>query len=343
MVEIPRVKLQKVLKYAIFFFVILGLLLAFSNLRKFKEHFLSMDVTLFLLSLLLTLIVYIFEGIFTKISLKVFDENLPFIPSFKYSFIINAFGYLVSLGGLAHFATQIYVLDFHNINARKATLSRALHLIYFNIFFAIFLIAGFSSLLFNRERQELHLSLITAIVSFVLLILGGFFLAIFYKPFQDIASVIMVRFLNSIVRVFTKKFRIEDSWIQDLLRDLNEGFFKLASRPGYLLLIVGATALIWVFWIGVNYLTFLAFGYSVKIWYLITGFSIGQVIGVLSMVPGGAGTMEGSMALVFVALGVPLETALAAIILFRLSFYIFPFFLSLPFYFSLKRKNICNK
>jgi uncharacterized protein (TIRG00374 family) len=339
-VEIPRVKLQKVLKYTIFFFIILGLLLAFSNLRKFKEHFLSMDVTLLFFSLLLTLIVYIFEGIFTKISLKVFDESLPLIPSFKYSFIINAFGYLVSLGGLAHFATQIYVLDFHNINARKATLSRALHLIYFNIFFAIFLIAGFSSLLLNKERQELHLALITAVVSFVLLILGGFFLAIFWKPFQDTASVIMVRFLNGMIKVFTKKFKIENSWIQDLLRDLNEGFFKLARKPRYLLLIIGATAIIWVLWIGVNYLTFLTFGYTINIWYLVTGFSIGQVIGVLSMVPGGVGTMEGSMALVFVALGVPLETALGAIILFRLSFYIFPFFLSLPLYFSLKKNSL---
>jgi uncharacterized membrane protein YbhN (UPF0104 family) len=56
------------------------------------------------------------------------------------------------------------------------------------------------------------------------------------------------------------------------------------------------------------------------------------------MVPGGAGTMEGSMAMTYRALGVPLETSLAAVLIFRTLFYILPFFFCLPFYFTLKRR-----
>jgi uncharacterized protein (TIRG00374 family) len=89
----------------------------------------------------------------------------------------------------------------------------------------------------------------------------------------------------------------------------------------------------------VMYFCFRAFNYHIPVNFLIIGFSIGQIIGILSMIPGGAGTMEGSMALVFVALGIPLETALSSIILFRLSFYILPFFMSLPLYFSLRQKQ----
>jgi len=44
------------------------------------------------------------------------------------------------------------------------------------------------------------------------------------------------------------------------------------------------------------------------------------------------------MALVYNAFGVPLETALGAVLLYRVNFYIIPFLASLPLYFVLKRK-----
>jgi len=79
--------------------------------------------------------------------------------------------------------------------------------------------------------------------------------------------------------------------------------------------------------------------YPVHLGVLIIGFSIGQLVGILSMMPGGAGTMEGSMALVYTSLGVPLATAVGVIVLYRFAFYIIPFLVSLPFYFSLKKKS----
>ena len=68
------------------------------------------------------------------------------------------------------------------------------------------------------------------------------------------------------------------------------------------------------------------------------GFAVGQTVAIISMVPGGAGTMEGSMALIFSAFGIQFETALGAVLLYRVSFYIIPFLISLPFYLSLKKK-----
>jgi uncharacterized protein (TIRG00374 family) len=336
--KITQKKLQKALKYAVGIIIIIGLILAFSTLRKFRQHFLTMNINFFLLSIVFTLIVYVFEAIFTRVSLKVFGENLRFLPSLKYSFIINAFGYLVNLGGLAHFATQIHVLDYHNIPASKSTYSRVIHLIFFNIFFTILLIASFIALVSNKQKGDLYITLILIVISILFLIMGGFFLAIFYLPFQDKASILFVGFLNRIIGIITKKFRIKPTWASDFLKDFNTGFFKLFRNPGYFTSISLLTVIIWIFWLGVMYFTFLAFRYKISIGHLLTGFSIGQLIGVLSMIPGGAGTMEGSMALVFAAVEIPLETALSSIILFRLSFYIVPFFLSLPFYFTLKKK-----
>jgi glycosyltransferase 2 family protein len=65
---------------------------------------------------------------------------------------------------------------------------------------------------------------------------------------------------------------------------------------------------------------------------LLTGFSIGIVVGLVSMIPGGLGAQEGSMGAVYALLGVPLEQAVLAAILFRAVYYLAPFLISLAFY-----------
>jgi uncharacterized membrane protein YbhN (UPF0104 family) len=70
------------------------------------------------------------------------------------------------------------------------------------------------------------------------------------------------------------------------------------------------------------------------------GFTIGQMMGIISMIPGGLGVLEGSMVLTYTALHVPLETVLSAILIYRVSFNIVPFFLSMPFYFGLKHRKV---
>jgi uncharacterized protein (TIRG00374 family) len=65
---------------------------------------------------------------------------------------------------------------------------------------------------------------------------------------------------------------------------------------------------------------------------LITGFVIGTVAGVASMIPGGLGVQEGSMAGILALLGISFHRAVLASILFRLVYFIFPYLISLGFY-----------
>ncbi len=332
-------KIKKFLKYAIIFIIILGLLLTFSNLKKFKQQLLTMNITNFSLTIACTFIVYILEGIFIFFSLKVFNEKIPLFISLKYSLIINSFGYLVSLGGLTPFATQIYILDHHNITIKKATLTRVLQVIFFNFLFDILLIAGFVYILIYHKTQEFNLAVVIAPVSFFFLLITCFYCAIFWKSFRLVSTKIFFTVLNTILRLFSKKVKLDPSWALNLFDDFNEGFMSLIIMPHYLITIIGITIVDWIFWLSVMYFSFLTVNYPIKIGFMFIGFSIGQIIGILSMLPGGVGTLEGSMSLVYVALGVPMETALGAVILYRICFYIIPFFLSLPFYFSLKHKK----
>jgi uncharacterized protein (TIRG00374 family) len=70
---------------------------------------------------------------------------------------------------------------------------------------------------------------------------------------------------------------------------------------------------------------------------LLTGFAIGVSVGFLSMLPGGIGAQEGSMAGIYVLLGVGYERALLAAMLFRVIYYVVPFALSLILYARLLR------
>lgn len=159
-------RISKILKFAIIFIIVLGTLVAFTNLRELKEHFLSINPIIFFFGGLCALFVYILEGIFLFFALKLFHEKLPFLTALKYSIAINAAGYLVSFGGITPFATQIHVLDYHNISPKKATLTRALHSVIFHMFFYLLLIFGYTTVLVNNKGHEFSLALITITVFF---------------------------------------------------------------------------------------------------------------------------------------------------------------------------------
>lgn len=57
---------------------------------------------------------------------------------------------------------------------------------------------------------------------------------------------------------------------------------------------------------------------------VVTGFAIGMAVGVMSMVPGGVGIEEGTVARTYHLLGMPLEEAVVVSVLFRVVFQLVP-------------------
>jgi len=331
--------LKRIFKYAILFIIIFGVLLTFTNLKHLKQHFFEINLCYFILTLSSAFVVYLIEGIFLLFSLRLYKEELPLLHAFRYSLIINSVGYFVSLGGITPFATQIHVLDHHNISVQKATASRVIQVIFFNFFFILLLLIGLISILTHYPKSIFSVPIIIITVSFFFLLISAFYLSIFWKPFQKVAARGLFNFLNSVVRVFTKKVRFDQKWAENLLNEFHNGFRIIIRTPHSLITLFLISLIDWVFWISVMYFSFFAMNYSIHPGALIIGFSIGQLVGILSMMPGGAGTMEGAMALVYTSLGIPLATAVGVIVLYRLAFYIIPFLVSIPFYFSLKHKS----
>ncbi len=113
------------------------------------------------------------------------------------------------------------------------------------------------------------------------------------------------RFINHHVKSFTNSFR-------KIVKD------KKKIGIGLSLSIV-----FWILNFLVAYFLFLSFGKEVNIFAIAVVFVIGGLIGSFSPVPGGIGITEGSMALLYSALGIPLVFALVISFLQRIIYYIF--------------------
>jgi uncharacterized protein (TIRG00374 family) len=331
--------LRKIFRYVILFIVIIGVLLALSNFQKFRQNLRDIVFLYLFLAMGCALLVHFFEGLFLRTSLSIFGEKLSLISALRSALIINSIGYFVSLGGLTPFATQIHILDCHSINVKKATVTRILHLFLFNAFFDVMLIAGFVSILSDPSRLGPYTAAILGVSGLFIAIHPFLYMALFWGPFRRVAIDVLFRVMSRIIGIFTKRISLDPGPVVSMFDEFQAGVEELSKNPARMLLLLFVTLCVYLFWIGVMYLSFLSLNYSVSLGTLAVGFAFAQIAGVLSMIPGGIGTMEGSGSLAYAALGIPIETALSAMLRFRMIYYVFPFILSLLLYFGLKQKK----
>lgn len=119
---------------------------------------------------------------------------------------------------------------------------------------------------------------------------------------------------------------------------LSFGWSEVRRRPLMAASILGLIVAYWAFMLLVLWFCFYALGGKIKPDVLITGFTIGISAGNLSMVPGGFGVQEASMAGVYALLGVPLTQALLAVLLFRVVYDIIPYVASWTLYRSVLKQ-----
>jgi len=258
-----KVLLSRALRFGIIFIIALGLLIAFANLKELQKHFLSISLKLFLAGEACSLGVYFFEGLFLLFSLKLFKEKITFFQALKSGFIINAIGYLVSFGGLTPFATQIHILENYAISPKKATLSRALHVVVFNIFFNFLLAYGYVSVL-RGKSCELNLSYITILILFFSFLLILFYLAIFLNRFRVAGLKGITAFFNLFFRLLKAKKRVKPDLAISFFKDFQEGCTDLFRKPGYFLILFVIAIMDWILMLGVMYFSFLCLGFKIN-------------------------------------------------------------------------------
>jgi uncharacterized protein (TIRG00374 family) len=143
----------------------------------------------------------------------------------------------------------------------------------------------------------------------------------------------------SILAILSLKVLHRDNltWLNQLDESLSRGTKAIRQRPKLLVWIMSLTLVDFICSITAMGFVLQALGPAVSPPILVTGYVIGIMAGLVSMVPGGFGVQEGSIAGVYSLLGVHFEQAVLAAILFRLLYYLVPYFLILIFYSRLLR------
>jgi len=122
--------------------------------------------------------------------------------------------------------------------------------------------------------------------------------------------------------------------------NLNEGLEFLLARKAHVIGPAWWITLDWVLTIGILFAAFHAVHYPIAPGLVVIGFAVGICLSMVSLVPGGLGVMESSMTAVFVSLGVPLEPAVVAVIIFRVAYYLVPLVISLFFFRGLMARAV---
>jgi len=114
--------------------------------------------------------------------------------------------------------------------------------------------------------------------------------------------------------------------------EIHESVDFLIARGPQMITPLLYIAVDWFLMLATLYAAFFCVAEPVPMHIVVIGFSTGVFLSIINLVPGGLGIMEGSMAAVFASFGVPLESAIIATIIFRVSYYVLPLTLTMLFF-----------
>jgi uncharacterized protein (TIRG00374 family) len=242
---------------------------------------------------------------------------------FLTGFVNMALNNLLPLAGVAGYSASAVLLGSDEIPQRDILAASLFNSYLYVISGVVFVPLSLLSLLLTHDfpaRTRIALEALMAIIA-VIAVLA--FLVVFRARFR--AGIL--RFLSRVARAVSRR-DVEPAFAK-FDETLSRGLSLLGRQPGQLTLLLALLISDWLFTVGTLFFAFRAFGLRVSPGVVLIGFFVGLSAGSLSMIPGGVGVQDASMAGIYVLLGVALEPALLATILFRASYYFIPFLVAL--------------
>jgi uncharacterized protein (TIRG00374 family) len=253
------------------------------------------------------------------------------IEMLKITFVANSMNYLVSTGGLSGFAVRMYFFTRLGISSQTAVIISLAQTFLTNCMLLIFLLVGFAYVFSSHSLQgsALVVTLILLVFFVVAAVLAA--LLLFHARLRRRTLFLSAQAAHWVLHRVVPHRAPPRTHIWRYQFNLNRGIGFLLARRREMVSPVIYIALDWLFTILVLYSAFIAVQYKVALSQVIVGFAVGIVLSFASLIPGGLGVMEGSMAAVFASMQVPFETAVVAVLLFRVAYYLLPLLISLFF------------
>jgi len=251
---------------------------------------------------------------------------------FRIAFASATVSYLFSAGGVSGMTLRLYFLRKQGIRTHTTLIISLVSTMLNNVVLLLFVVVGFGRLLLNGTLnmvQEVFSGLIVVVSS---ALVGSAFAGLYSRSVLDLVLTAGLRILKRIGLLLPSlgfQRRLTDEKLVIFRQEFHEATALITSHRRKIAVPFLYLVLDWAAAAGVLYFCFLSTGFWINIGTLAAGFAVGVFVFLVSVVPGGLGIMEVSMAGLYVSLGVPLEEALIALVAYRIIYYFLPFGLSL--------------
>jgi uncharacterized protein (TIRG00374 family) len=201
--------------------------------------------------------------------------------------------------------------------AGKVTVAAALFLLLDQISFAVILSLG---LIILVRQNNLNASEISAtFILFVITVSYAFVLYLGYRSEERLNNLLVnaARWINSIVKIFSRKEFFSETRAHEFAHEVAEGFSGLNEKPSSLIRPVLWGMLDKVLLMLILTCSFLSFEVPFTIESIIAGFSITYLFLIVSPTPSGIGIVEGVMPIVLSSLSVDWSQAVVITLAYR--------------------------
>jgi len=331
--KLDKSRQQRIIALTVVAFVLLAILLVALDWNEARQLVDKADWRLTLVALLFTALSYLCLSYSFVMVNRVFGIGMAWRELLEIGFVSTALANVTGLGGAAGHSLRLVVMQRQGMPSGNILAASIFHTYLYGVTMLGLLPLGLIYLIANHQLGEgVAMGLRFATVMLVIAIIVAS--AIVFV--SSIRSMVL-RILNRLQRLFKPRSSI--SFLSDFDATLTLGAAKIRSHPLALALPLGSMLANMVFTLVSLWFCFDAIGDPLRFGVLVTGFVIGISAGILSMVPGGLGVQEASMAGMYALFGVPFTQAVLAAVLFRVVYDFVPFFMSLAMYRRLLRRR----
>ncbi len=322
---------RRMMATAIILLALLGTAMVALDWGQMRQALGHADWRLVPVALVFTAVSYGCLGYGFAVTSKLFGIRMSQRDLFEIGFVSFTLNHLLTFGGVAGYSLRVLLIKRRRQSIRDVLVASAFHSTLNNLMLLVLFSIGLVYLLLSyplARGEGTGVGIAAALLS----LLGAFVASvIFVQPLRSVVLHVLEKAIHKITRRNIK------TQVKALDGTLQRGTNAIKERPLVLVLLIGLVVADWVSCVVALGFCFDAVGYPMDPEVLLTGFAVGVIVGLLSMIPGGFGAQEASMGAVYTLLGVPFEQALLAAILFRAVYYLAPFLISLLFYFRLLR------
>jgi uncharacterized protein (TIRG00374 family) len=257
--------------------------------------------------------------------------TIPFPEMLKITFVANTLNYIFATGGLSGFAARMYYFTRLSVPSNTAVVISLAQTFMTNVTLLGFIIAGFLYVLATQQLEGSALVITATLLAlfFSFAIIAAFLL--FNARLRRRTLFRLAQGCYAILHRLQPRWAPKRTHIWRYQFNLNRGIGFMLARKKNMIAPLAYIILDWFFTILILHTAFMTVHYNLPFSYTVVGFAVGITLSFVSLIPGGLGVMEGSMAAIFAGMGVPFETAVLAVLLFRITYYILPLLISLFF------------